>query len=391
MSLPLVPSALAMVAGEASGDLLAADVLAGLRTRAPGLRCVGVGGPRMREQGFEAWHDIEELSVRGYVEVLRHLPRLLALRAGLRRRWLAQPPACFVGVDAPDFNLSLERALRAAGIRTVHFISPSIWAWRRERLEAIRAAVDHMLLVFPFEQRIYDEAGIPATYVGHPLADRIPEQVDVAAARARIGLSGPGRVVALLPGSRPAEIDHLADPFVDTARWLWERMPDLRFALPAASAQLHATLAARLQSLRARGRLPDALPLLLVEGRSHDVLAAADAVLVASGTATLEAALCRKPMAIAYRMPWLSYRLMRGRGYLPWIGLPNILLGDTVVPEFIQHDATPARMGEALRAFLDSPQRSGEVAERFAGLHAQLRRGCAQRAADVLAAQLGLR
>jgi len=369
-----------MAAGEASGDLLAASVLRGLRELGAPLHAGGIGGPAMAAEGFERWWSIDELSVRGYVEVLAALPRLLGLRRALARRVLAWRPALFVGVDAPDFNLGLERRLRGAGVRVAQFVSPSIWAWRRERIEGIRAAVDHMLLVFPFETAIYRDAGIPATYVGHPLADAIPLEVDQALARRVLGLDPVRPTVALLPGSRPSEVRHMAQPFVETARWMQQRRGDLQFVLPAAGAALYEHLRDRL----AAARDPDGLRLTLVQGRSHEALAAADAVLVASGTATLEAALFRRPMVIAYRMASLSYRLMRRMGYLPWIGLPNILARETLVPEFVQDSATPEAMGAALLAQLDDDALRARLAARFERMHRELRMDCGKRAAQAL-------
>jgi lipid-A-disaccharide synthase len=369
-----------MVAGEASGDLLAGAVLHGLRQAIPALRCAGIGGAAMATEGFERWWDVSALSVMGYAEVLRAYPRLLRMRRELGDRLIAWRPDVFVGVDAPDFNLGLEARLRAAGVRTAHFVSPSIWAWRAERIEKIRQAVDHMLLVFPFEAEIYAKAGIPATYVGHPLADAIPLQADAAGARMRLGLDADRPTVALLPGSRRGEVRHMAELFVRTAAWLHARRADLQFVLPAAGAALYE----RLQETIAGMRLPEGLRLTLVQGRSHEALAAADAVLVASGTATLETALFRKPMVIAYRMAWLSHRIMRNRGYLPWIGLPNILAGESLVPEFIQQAATPQAMGAALLAQLDDDAGRQRLAERFERMHHQLRRGCATQAARVL-------
>ncbi|RPH66188.1 MAG: lipid-A-disaccharide synthase, partial [Burkholderiales bacterium] len=273
--------ALGMVAGEASGDLLAASVLGGLEARVGGLEAAGIGGPAMTRHGFDAWWTIDALSVNGYLEVLREYPRLRRMREALCARLIAWHPRVFVGVDSPDFNLDLEVRLRERGIPIVHFIGPSIWAWRRERIEKIRRSVDRMLLVFPFEEAIYRDAGIAATYVGHPLADAIPAQTDAAAARAALGLSAAGAVVALLPGSRVAEVEHLALPFLRTAAWLHERRRDLHFVLPAASGALFE----RLKAIAAAAYLPADLSLTLVSGRSHEALAAADAVLVASGTA----------------------------------------------------------------------------------------------------------
>lgn len=370
---------LGMVAGEASGDLLAASVLDGLSARADALDARGIGGPRMRQRGFDAWWTIDALSVNGYIEVLREYPRLKRMRDALRERLIAWRPDVFVGVDAPDFNLDLEIALRERGIRTVHFIGPSIWAWRAGRIERIRRAVDHVLLIFPFEEEIYRKAGIPATYVGHPLADRIPERVDTEAARRALGLfPGGGPVVALLPGSRGGEVERLGPDFLRTAAWLHLHRPDIRFLVPAASDRLFE----RLREMAAALKLPATLPLTLASGRSHEVIAAADTVLVASGTATLEVALMRKPMVIAYRLAWLSYRIMRRMALQPWIGLPNILSREFVVPEFVQAEVKPEALGRALLAQLDDDAGREAIAERFAELHGQLRRDCASRAAE---------
>jgi lipid-A-disaccharide synthase len=367
------------VAGEASGDLLAAQVVNELRQREPGLNCCGVGGDRMIAEGFEAWVHVRELSVRGYVEVLRHLPRLLRLRAELHRRTAALQPAAFVGIDAPDFNLGLEEKLRAGGIRTVHFISPSIWAWRRERLAQIARAVDRMLLVFPFEQQIYDEAGIRASYVGHPLASMIPLAPDAPAARRRLGIAEEGIVVAVLPGSRPDEIRYLGPTFVAAMAELARGRAGLRFVLPVADPSLRADIEAMLAvhaGLPARATL--------TTGRSHDCLEASDVVLVASGTATLEAALFKRPMVISYRMPWLSALIMRRKGYIPYAGLPNILAGEFVVPELLQEAATPTALAHAVGAFLDDAALRDRTVARFTEMHFALKRDTARLAADAI-------
>lgn len=374
---------LGMVAGETSGDLLAASVLRGLHERldeAGGLQAAGIGGPAMDAQGFEAWWPSEALAVRGYVEVLRAYPRLLRTRNQLFARLKAWQPDVFVGVDAPDFNLDLEARLRAQGVRVAHFIGPSIWAWRGERIHTIARSVDHMLLVFPFEKPLYDQAGIAATYVGHPLADAIPLQADRSAARATLGLPDSGQVVAVLPGSRGSEITYIAPVFVQTIAWLARQRPELRFVVPAATPRIYQTL----RRMLADAELPANTDCRLIMGHSHEVMAASDTVLVASGTATLEVALFRRPMVIAYRMAWLSYQMMRRMGYLPWIGLPNILCQESVVPEFIQDAATPQAMGAALLAQLDDPAQAAGLAERFAALHEVLRQDCGRRAADAL-------
>jgi lipid-A-disaccharide synthase len=376
---------LGMVAGETSGDLLAAAVLDGLQRQLgerEALRAAGVGGPAMVARGFDAWWASEELAVRGYAEVLREYPRLRALRGQLRERLLDWRPEVFVGVDAPDFNLDLERALRERGIRVAHFIGPSIWAWRGKRIDTIRRSVDRMLLIFPFEEKLYRDAGIAATYVGHPLADAIPLRADAGAARAALDLPADRTVIAVLPGSRGSEITYIAPAFVRTIAWLARQRPELVFVVPAATERLFERLRATLSA----GELPDGVDCRLVMGRSHDAIAAADAVLVASGTATLEVALFRKPMVIAYRMAWASYQIMRRMAYLPWIGLPNILCQDNVVPEFVQNAATPEAMGRALLQQLDDPALAARLDERFGALHETLRRDCGMRAAEALLA-----
>ena len=380
---PAAAFSLGMVAGETSGDLLAAAVLSGLKHELGDpslLQSRGIGGPAMIEQGFDPWWHCEALAVRGYAEVVREYPRLRSMRAQLRGRLLQWRPEVFVGVDAPDFNLGLERSLRQSGVKVAHFIGPSIWAWRGGRIDAIRESVDHMLLVFPFEKKIYDDAGIAATYVGHPLADAIPLQADVEGARVRLGLPPGRQIVTVMPGSRGGEITYIAPTFVRTIAWLAQRRPDLIFVVPAATERLFA----RLRGLLAGSALPDGTDCRLVMGHSHEAIAAADAVLVASGTATLEVALFRKPMVIAYKMAWASYQIMRRMGYLPWVGLPNILCKDWVVPEFVQAAATPEAMGAALLAQLDDPSMTASLQQRFAELHDSLRCDTATRAAQAL-------
>jgi len=371
------------VAGEASGDLLAAPVIAALKGRLPELVCAGIAGERMVAAGAVAWWHVRELSVRGYAEVLRELPRLVRIRSALRTRLLAERPAVVVGVDSPDFNLRLEMQLRAAGVPTVHYVSPSIWAWRPKRIEKVRRAADRVLLVFPFEQKIYDEAGIAATYVGHPLASIIPPQSDAAAARARLGLQGDAQVVALLPGSRRAEVQYIGPAFVEAAVLMLRREPRLRFVLPVAEPRLRAVLA---PALAAAGEAAERITLF--DGRSHDCLEAADGALVASGTATLETALFGKPMVIAYRMPPASYWIMRQMGTLTFFGLPNILAGEALVPELLQHDATPANLAEALLSVLDDRSRCERLRERFAAMHESLRRDTPRLAAEAIMATM---
>ncbi|MCK9512107.1 MAG: lipid-A-disaccharide synthase [Pigmentiphaga sp.] len=374
-------TAIGMVAGEPSGDLLAARVIAGLKASGAEVATAGIGGPRMREAGFDAWYPMDRLSVFGYLDALRRLPWLLAMRRDVRRRWLAEPPAAFVGIDAPDFNLGLEAALRARGIPTVHFVGPSIWAWRGERIHAIREAVSHMLVVFPFEVDIYRQAGIPVTYVGHPLAPMIPRSPDRAATRARLGVPLNERVVAMLPGSRAGEITHLGPRFIAAAQHMLRRAPDLRFLVPMVNAQRQAQFEAMLPAT--------GLPLRCVPQGAYDVLEASDVVLVASGTATLETALFKRPMVIAYAVSPLALWLMRRksgqeRPYLPWVGLPNILCRDFVVPELLQDAATPEALAEAVLAWFEQPQKVATLEARFAELHEALSRDTPRLAAEVI-------
>jgi lipid-A-disaccharide synthase len=339
----------------------------------------------MRAAGCAGWWHTRELSVRGYAEVLRDLPRLLRIRRTLRDRLLVDPPAVMVGVDAPDFNLGVERRLRAAGIPTVQFVSPSIWAWRRERIEQVRAAADRVLLIFPFEKALYDSAGIAADYVGHPLAGTIPMRPDATAARGRLGL-GAGPLLAILPGSRRAEIAFIAPAFFGAADRLAQADGAVRFVVPVADAALRPMID---QVLAMHPRAAAATTLL--QGRSHDALEAADAVLVASGTATLEAALFKRPMVIAYRVPRVTWWMMRNRGYLPWIGLPNILANASLVPELWQDAVTPAALADALRRQLDDAAGTAQLRERFTLMHEQLRRDTPQLASEAILATMARR
>lgn len=367
---------IALVAGEASGDLLAAHLIEAIQSRLPQARFAGIGGPRMLAQGFEAWWPSEKLAVRGYVEVLRHYREIKGIRDQLGARLLAEKPDLFIGVDAPDFNLDLEVKLREAGIRTAHFISPSIWAWRGGRIHKIKRACDHMLCLFPFEEPLYREAGVPATYVGHPLADVIPMQPDQAAARAKLGLPADAPVVALLPGSRQSELRYLGERFAATATRLRARNAATRFVVPLASEPTEALWSA---AASAAGLAWTAAP-----RDTHAALAACDIALVASGTATLETALFKRPMVIAYNMAALSWKLMRPMAYMQYGGLPNILCGEFVVPEFYQEDASPENLSQALANLLEDAVMRERVAARFARLHAELRQGMAQRAADAV-------
>lgn len=371
----------ALVAGEASGDLLASLLLQGLRARWPGLQAGGIGGPALARAGFDAWWPSERLAVRGYVEVLRHYRGIARIREQLAQRLLAAPPSVFVGVDAPDFNLGLEERLRRAGIPTVHFVCPSIWAWRGGRVHRIARSAQQVLCLFPFEPELLAPHGIDAPYVGHPLAQVVPMEPDRAAARAALGLPPEARVVALLPGSRRSEIEAIAAPMLQAAQRLQAERPALRFVLPAAPG-----LRPALQALAARHGPPG---LELLDGRSHEALAACDLTLVASGTATLEAALFKRPMVVVYRMHPLSWQLMKRMAYQPWVGLPNILCREFVVPELIQGAFTPAALAEAAGAWLDDAVRCQRVAARFTELHQLLRRDTARLAAEAIARVVG--
>ncbi|PPE68921.1 lipid-A-disaccharide synthase [Caldimonas thermodepolymerans] len=367
-----------MVAGEASGDLLAGLVLGGMRQRWPDARVQGIGGPRMAEHGFEAWWPHEKLAVRGYVEVLRHYREIAGIRRQLAQRLLDERPDLFIGVDAPDFNLGLEEQLRAGGIRTIQFVCPSIWAWRGKRVHRIRRSADHVLCLFPFEPELLAQHDIPATYVGHPLADTIPLEVPRQASRLSLGVAPDGVVVALLPGSRRSEIEYNGPKILAAAAELHRRRPQLQFLLPVVPG-----LRAMVEPLLSRHAA--GVPIRLLDGRSHEVLAACDTVLIASGTATLEAALFKKPMVITYSMHWLSAAIMRRMGYLPWVGLPNILCREFVVPELLQEAATPQSLADATLAWLDDPQRCEALTGRFTELHHLLRRNTAQAATDAIA------
>jgi lipid-A-disaccharide synthase len=378
---PATATDIAMVAGEASGDLLASLLLGGLNRYRPGLTVHGIGGPNMIAQGFRADWPMEKLAVRGYVEVLRHYREITGIRRALRSRLLAQRPAMFIGVDAPDFNLDLETGLKQAGIRTLHFVGPSIWAWRGKRIERIGAAVDHMLVLFPFEAELYRRAGIAATYVGHPLADVVPMQIDRDAARATLGLGRNDEVVALLPGSRLSEIRYIAPLFVAAARRMLAQSPHLKFIAPMAGAAAQAAFEACLLGA-------DAPPITLLPGQSHAALAACNATLVASGTATLEAALFKRPMVIAYRMAPLSWFLMKRMKYQPWVGLPNILAQEFLVPEFLQDAATAEALATATLQQLHDDGNRIRLEARFTQMHAELRQDTALRGAAVIGALL---
>ncbi|MEZ7828246.1 MAG: lipid-A-disaccharide synthase [Brachymonas denitrificans] len=369
----------AMVAGEASGDLLASLLLQGARQRWPHLQARGIGGAQMEAQGFVAQWPSEALAVHGYsFEVLRRVAGIWQIRNELRQQLLARKPDLFVGVDAPDFNLGLEEDLRSAGVRTVHFVCPSIWAWRPERVHKIRRAADHVLCIFPFEPDLLARHGISSTYVGHPLANTLPMEPDQAGARRALGLPEQGEVLALLPGSRGSEIQYLAPRFLDAAKLLQKQRPGLQCVLPAVPAQYQRVR----QLVREQGMEGQ---LQVVKGQSHAVLAACDVTLIASGTATLEAALFKRPMVISYAMHPVSALLMRRKQLQPWVGLPNILCRDFVVPELLQDQATPRALAAAVSDWLDQPARAAAVRARFTELHHVLQRDTARLATDAIA------
>lgn len=386
-ALPLAEAApqaplIALIAGEASGDLLGADLLDALRRRHPHARFAGIGGPRMRAQGFAAWHDISELSVMGLAEVLRHLPRLLRLRRGLVRRLLADRPALTIGIDAPDFNLGLERRLKAAGLRTAHYVSPSVLAWREGRAARLGASTDRVLCLFPMEPSIYARHGVDARFVGHPLADRFADVPDRAAARAALGIGTETRVLALLPGSRHGEVARLLPDFLAAAAILCARFTDLLIAIPAADAALRARIDAALGA----STLP-ANAVRVLDGQAHAALTAADAALLASGTAALEAALAQCPMVVAYRIAPLTHAIVRRLGLLKSdrYSLPNILAGKDLVPERMQQDCTGPRLAAAVARLFEDPAAASAQRAAFPGLHAMLRAPGGSSAADAAA------
>jgi lipid-A-disaccharide synthase len=367
-----------MVAGETSGDLLAGLILQGLSRRWPGLQAGGVGGPQMAAQGFDVWSPSSQLAVRGYVEVLRHYPGLVQLRRALGTRVLHENPQVFIGVDAPDFNLGLEARLRQGGVRTVHFVCPSLWAWRPERIEALRRAAEHVLCIFPFEPALLQRQGISATYVGHPLADAIPLEVNTFAVRASLGLDASRPVVALLPGSRASEVAYVAPAFLQAASLMQRRFPHMQFLLPVAPGMDGAmSLLVEQHGL--------GLNLRVLAGKSHAALAACDATLIASGTATLEAALFKKPMVIGYRMNPISHWLMKRKQLQPWVGLPNILSQRFVVPELLQDECQPAALAQAMGRWFEEPEQGHQIIEHFNEIHRSLRQDTALKASDAIA------
>jgi lipid-A-disaccharide synthase len=374
------PLRVGIVAGESSGDQLGAALIAALRERVPELQCFGVAGPRMIAAGCEAWAGAEELAVMGLTEVLAHLPRLLRLRASLTARFLASHPDVFVGIDAPEFNLGLAKRLHARGLRTVQYVSPQVWAWRQGRVRNIGRGCDLVLCLLPFETSFYSSHGVPAAFVGHPLADQIPLEVDREGARAALGLKTSGTVVALLPGSRVGEVERLGTDFLQAAAWLAERRPDIEFIAPMATARAREAFESK------QVEVPAAPKVLLIEGRAQQALAACDAAIVASGTATLETLLSRRPMVVAYRLGALTAFLLRRLRLVkvPYFSQPNLLVGRPLVPELFQEQVSGAALGEALLGRLSDPAYLRQLDEEFRKVHEALRGGAAARAADAI-------
>ena len=367
-----------LVAGEPSGDFLGAGLIQALARRYPDARFEGIGGPGMQAAGLVSYHPLEALSVMGIVEVLGHLPGILAIRRDLRRRWRADPPDVFIGIDAPDFNLGLERSLRRVGIPTAHYVSPTVWAWRSGRIRKIRQAVDRMLCIFPFEADYLQAQGVEARFVGHPLADAIDPAGAAGAARESLGVDANEPLIALLPGSRGSEIKALLPVFLEVATRLAEADPRRRFMIPAATPTLQARIEAAL------GELPQPVPIEVVAGQARTVLAAADAGLIASGTATLEAMLLHCPAIMAYRVNRLTAMLIRRSLRISHFAMPNLMTGEALMPEFVQHRANAANLAAALTRLLESPARREAMASRFAALHRELRRDAGERAADAV-------
>ncbi len=370
---------IAIVAGEASGDLLGAALIRALKSRWRGLEFYGIAGPRMQAEGARTLHPMDKLAVRGYVEVLKHLREIIAIRRSLARELRARPPDLFIGIDAPDFNFGLEAKLKSAGIPTIHYVSPSLWAWRPERIHAIARAVDRMLVMFPFETSIYEKAGVPVSYVGHPLADAMPIEPDKRDARRQLRLGSISTGVAVLPGSRVSELEMHADLLIDTMASLHAKRPELRFFVPLATRETREYFETRLYVKEALD-----LPIRILFGHARLALHAAEAAIVASGTATLEAALAGCPMVIVYRLSPLTYRLVKRKALLPYAGLPNILAGEFIVPELLQDDATPANLAQALGNWLDHKGARERLRRRFARLHSDLACGHSQRIVDAL-------
>lgn len=372
-----------IVAGEASGDLLGSHLIQALKKQRPDLEFIGIAGPKMQAQGAVSLFPMERLAVRGYFEVLKHLLGILRIRRRLLAYFRKNPPDLFIGIDAPDFNLGLERRLKRGGIKTVHYVSPSIWAWRKGRMRKIKRAVSHILALFPFEVPLYEKAGVPVTYVGHPLADVLPLEPDQAAAQRELKLPKDKLVIALLPGSRQSELDYMADLFVRTACRIHQQMQNAHFLVPVVSRETLWKFQAAISRHEA-----DALPISVLFGHAHLAMEAADAIIVASGTATLEAALLKRPMVVTYRMSPLSWQILRHMNYLPFVGLPNILAGKSVVPELLQNDATPEMLAETVLKLVGDKNAASEIRREFTAIHHTLRQNTEEKAAQAILTML---
>ena len=369
-----------MVAGEPSGDLLASHLIAALKAKLPDAVFYGIGGPKMQGQGFDAWWSMEKLSVMGYVDALKNYREISGIRRQLKKRLLDLRPDIFIGVDAPDFNLDLESNLKSAGIPTIHYVSPSIWAWRGGRIKKIGRAVNRVLALFPMEPPLYEKARIPVTYVGHPLADIIPMETNKRAVREKLQMPLDAPIFALLPGSRRGELEAMAETFVDTARIIRERfLPNAQFVVPLTTRETRLQFEMAIYKQQAGD-----VPFRLLFGHAQDALGAADVSLVASGTATLEAALIKRPMVITYKIAKLSYWIMKRMAYQPFVGLPNVLAGREVVPEILQDKATPENLAEALIKLYEDKENAEAVAEAFTDIHYQLRQNTAEKAAKAV-------
>ncbi len=371
-----------IVAGEASGDLLGSHLIQALKQQRPDIEFIGIAGPKMIRGGAQSLFPIECLSVRGYFEVIKHLWGLLKLRRQLLNHFLDNPPDLFIGIDAPDFNFWLEKKLKNKGIKTIHYVSPSIWAWRKNRIKKIKHAVTEMLALFPFEPVLYQNEGIPVSYVGHPLADMLPLEPDVSGARDTLKLDNSTLVIAMLPGSRQSEVRQHADLFVQTAKRIYAERPNVKFLVPLITRETRQIFELVIFNE------PEKLPIELLFGHAHDAMEAADVVIVASGTATLEAALLKKPMIITYRMPKLSWQLLKRMQLQPYVGLPNILAGKFVVPELLQDDATPEKLAEAALELVGNKDKLVEIQEEFTRIHHSLRQNTAEKAATAVLAYL---
>jgi len=373
----------AIIAGEASGDILGAGLIAALRRRYPQLQAEGIGGARMIDLGFSALYPLEKLSVMGFIEPIKHLPELFSIRSDLLNRWRDNPPDLFIGIDSPDFNLGLELKLKKLGITTVHYVSPSVWAWRQRRIKKIDAATDLVLTLFPFETTFYQQHQVAAAFVGHPLADQIPLTIDTQQKKSELGVAPDRPVVAIMPGSRMSEVTRLTEPFLQTVRWLQQRHPAIQFVTAFVSQATEQYF--RSEMLNQGLSSSD---VLIHQGASADVMAASDCILLASGTATLESMLMKKPMVVAYRMNGLTFSLVKRLVKVEHVALPNLLAKDSLVPEFIQDDVKPDLMGAAVLAFLNNPEQVEHLRSRFDVIHRSLRKGADESAAQAVVALL---